>query len=79
MHRLTLIRMDYGAILNVCAVAEYDPIVVAAQYTVEPHTRPYAKPNASDHAGAGSDIVFIASRLNFLVTEGINHSISAGK
>src|SRR5882762_7223921 len=73
-HWLTRIRMDDGAVLNVGAVADRDPIIIAADHAVEPHARTHPKPDVSDHASAGRDIVFIIRRLNFLVAKRINHA-----
>src|SRR5712671_810389 len=73
-HGLTLVRMDDGAVLNVAAVADHDPVIVAAKHAVEPDACTYPKPDVADHAGAGRDIVFIIGRLNFLVAKRINHA-----
>src|SRR5216684_1352919 len=73
-HRLTLIRVDDGAVLNIGAVADHDPITVAAQHAVEPHARTDPKPNVADHASAGRNIVFIIGCLNSLVAKRINHA-----
>src|SRR6266404_7224154 len=73
-HRLALVRVDDGAVLNVGSVADHDPITVAANHAVEPHARAHPKPNVADHASAGRDIVFIVRCLNFLVAERIDHA-----
>src|SRR6267154_458277 len=73
-HRLTLVSMDDGAVLNIGAVADHDPITVAAKHAVEPHARPYPKPDVADHASTGRDIVFIIGCLNFLVAKRIDHA-----
>src|SRR4029077_12549970 len=73
-HRLTLVRVDDGAVLNIGAVADHDPITVAAKHAVEPHARAYPKPNVADHASAGRDIVFITGCLNSLVAKRIDHA-----
>src|SRR5258708_11684633 len=73
-HRLALVRMDDGAVLNIGAVADHDPITVAAKHAVEPHARTHSKPNVPDHASTGRDIVFIIRCLNLLVAKRIDHA-----
>src|SRR5450631_4714117 len=73
-HRLTLVRMDDRAVLNIGAVADHDPIIVAANHAVEPHACACPKPNVADHGSAGRYIVFIIGRLDCLVAKRINHA-----
>ncbi|MGA2190503.1 MAG: hypothetical protein ABSH33_18435 [Steroidobacteraceae bacterium] len=73
-HRLAGVRVDDGAVLDIGAVADRDPIIVAAQHTIEPYARPDPEANVADHASAGRNVVFMGRRLQPFLAERINHA-----
>jgi hypothetical protein len=63
-HGFAFVGMDDGAVLDVDAVAQIDPVAVPSQHAVEPHARAGAEADAPDHAGVGRDVVVVAYRLD---------------
>src|SRR5580658_1017544 len=57
--RLTLVRVNDAAVLHVAALAQLDPVGVAAQHAVEPDARSLPKPYAADHASARRDVIVL--------------------
>jgi hypothetical protein len=65
--------MDYGAILNVGAIAKIYPVVVGTYDAIEPNADSASEPNASNDLSAWRDVVVTVHGIHLFVAKRIDH------
>src|ERR1700722_14677986 len=71
------IGMDHAAILHVAAAADFDALIVGAQYTIEPEARAGVQDHRADDLRAWGDVKVLARGLQPPLTETVDACIHA--
>ena len=63
------VRVQHAGVLDIASLADLQPVIIAAQYTVEPHTATVAKSHAADDGCILGNKVTAAFQNRLAVTQ----------